>query len=638
MGSGLRRAEAFGRFARRAKADRRLARAIRVPLHARAGNKAPDRLTVANRLALLYASLRSRIAARTSVAARTSIAARAQVAARTKVAGRTQSGVQPEVAAQARATYRTTDRLQRLLEGRSDPMVGRGPTLASMEPTGASPVEDRSGATRARGRRASRDPSISLPIGGDYHVSPREKSGAGRIRLALSTAGSPYIPTGYLDAPRVRSDRLPVRRWHHSHHNIAGWRGMLGLTGPAPRTEPSLGSLNSARSVGGNGLTAREPSDDAAPAPRGLMGGPAVRQNVREVPAALHHPSLNRGARQGVSDGHPAMRPKGGSTARKSSAGGVPASQQPGEGQLLPQLTARQPRRHVASRRSSSARGAARRADRFVEELGAGGSEQINPLPSWAAPLARSIHGAQPARIVTGTATRRALRSVGAVAATTGTTVHLAVPPRLAPESIGVLAHELSHVADHVVAPRFFGGDLADHGEGRARALGTLAASAAGRARALGANPVAAATGVLSSRSIDRAGARGSVSSLPVGGVGGLIAAGTETARNLVMRSATPEAAELGEEPGAIDIPPTGAGPAELDPQTSFNKAQSSGGSDGDAPAPREAASKTAGGLVPGAVSAATDSHSRMGELLEALEERVLAELERRGGRWAGVF
>jgi hypothetical protein len=36
--------------------------------------------------------------------------------------------------------------------------------------------------------------------------------------------------------------------------------------------------------------------------------------------------------------------------------------------------------------------------------------------------------------------------------------------------------------------------------------------------------------------------------------------------------------------------------------------------------------------------SAATDPFSQMGELVEALEERMLVELERRGGRFAGVF
>jgi len=42
--------------------------------------------------------------------------------------------------------------------------------------------------------------------------------------------------------------------------------------------------------------------------------------------------------------------------------------------------------------------------------------------------------------------------------------------------------------------------------------------------------------------------------------------------------------------------------------------------------------------LTGSAASAATDPHSQMGELLEVLEERLLAELERRGGRYAGVF
>jgi hypothetical protein len=31
-------------------------------------------------------------------------------------------------------------------------------------------------------------------------------------------------------------------------------------------------------------------------------------------------------------------------------------------------------------------------------------------------------------------------------------------------------------------------------------------------------------------------------------------------------------------------------------------------------------------------------SHGQVSELLEALEDRLLAEIERRGGRYAGVF
>jgi hypothetical protein len=51
----------------------------------------------------------------------------------------------------------------------------------------------------------------------------------------------------------------------------------------------------------------------------------------------------------------------------------------------------------------------------------------------------------------------------------------------------------------------------------------------------------------------------------------------------------------------------------------------------------REATSAVSS-LVGSAASSAVDSFSQMGELLEALEERLLAEIERRGGRFAGVF
>jgi hypothetical protein len=43
-------------------------------------------------------------------------------------------------------------------------------------------------------------------------------------------------------------------------------------------------------------------------------------------------------------------------------------------------------------------------------------------------------------------------------------------------------------------------------------------------------------------------------------------------------------------------------------------------------------------GVIGPSPSAAGDSYSRLSELLELLEERVLTEIERRGGRFAGVF
>ena len=61
----------------------------------------------------------------------------------------------------------------------------------------------------------------------------------------------------------------------------------------------------------------------------------------------------------------------------------------------------------------------------------------------------------------------------------------------------------------------------------------------------------------------------------------------------------------------------------------------------GDEAAGALAPGETAGGigaLIGGGASTASDATSQMGELMELIEDRVLAELERRGGRFEGVF
>src|SRR5690606_35188936 len=79
--------------------------------------------------------------------------------------------------------------------------------------------------------------------------------------------------------------------------------------------------------------------------------------------------------------------------------------------------------------------------------------EQPQPLPDRWAPLARVLAG-RPVRFTTGPATRVALARSGAVAAVTGTVVHLPDrPERTAP---AVLAHELAHLRTVVAGrPRF---------------------------------------------------------------------------------------------------------------------------------------------------------------------------------------
>jgi hypothetical protein len=78
------------------------------------------------------------------------------------------------------------------------------------------------------------------------------------------------------------------------------------------------------------------------------------------------------------------------------------------------------------------------------------------PLPTVYRPMADTITGGRSVVLSTDPASRRALRSVGKVAATTGDTIHLdpvAVPARRIDE---VIAHELTHVAHPSPTPRFF--------------------------------------------------------------------------------------------------------------------------------------------------------------------------------------
>jgi len=146
--------------------------------------------------------------------------------------------------------------------------------------------------------------------------------------------------------------------------------------------------------------------------------------------------------------------------------------------------------------------------------------ERPSRLPEWSRPLVRAITGRDDLpNAVTGPATRRALRSVRTPGATVGRTIALAEAPSGSPRSLGVLAHELSHVADRPETPRLFGESLLDAGERRARRTGASVASFASRSasEALGAVPV---------------------SSLPVAGAAGMAGAAVRSVRDAVPRAA----------------------------------------------------------------------------------------------------
>jgi hypothetical protein len=274
--------------------------------------------------------------------------------------------------------------------------------------------------------------------------------------------------------------------------------------------------------------------------------------------------------------------------------------------------------------------------------------------------MAAAISGrTRPPLFTTGPATRHALGAAGALGATTGTVVHLPSVPA-GPDVSAVLAHELTHTRSPVRRPRFFLGgvsSLLDDDERSALAAGARqsATTLIGRGSTLLGQGRSAASDLIGRGEQAAAGligpgrqalagagetAAGIVDQLPVGG--GLGAVGdvaTRAARAAVLEAAaSPPAAASGfaddtrgAVTGALDSA-AGAASGHLD------QAGAAAGGLAD-----QAAGAVSGAVTPvtgaagGAVSAAKQALDP-DKVVEIVEQRLLREIERRGGRWAGMF
>jgi len=105
-------------------------------------------------------------------------------------------------------------------------------------------------------------------------------------------------------------------------------------------------------------------------------------------------------------------------------------------------------------------------ADQFMSVLSETIRRRPAPLPTTYRPLADAIAGPRPVMLSTDTASRKALRSVGKVAATTGDTIHLDRQAISSARLDEVMAHELTHIAHPSPTPRFFD-DIDDSPEER---------------------------------------------------------------------------------------------------------------------------------------------------------------------------
>jgi hypothetical protein len=257
--------------------------------------------------------------------------------------------------------------------------------------------------------------------------------------------------------------------------------------------------------------------------------------------------------------------------------------------------------------------------------------------------VARLAGSADRPSYTTGPATRRALAEAGALGATTGTVVHLPARPGTDPAALGVLAHELSHARQPVGRPRFLLGipsGAADADERTARSVGQRVGGGL-----LGATSVGTAADQGSAeahRFGDQAGAMsaGVVDRLPVGG-----GAAAATVANGLPANEVPDAPT-----GSV---PDGA-PAALaallpllnraenaETQTAQAVEHAAGAAGDTAHSAENAAGQTAAhaagtaaNQVPGQLGQGAD----LDRIVEKLEQRVLRQLERRGGRYAGVF
>ena len=221
--------------------------------------------------------------------------------------------------------------------------------------------------------------------------------------------------------------------------------------------------------------------------------------------------------------------------------------------------------------------------------------ENPQPLPTRWQPLARHLAGSAAVRYTTGPATRAALVAAKALGATTGTVIHLARTPEAG--DLPVVAHELAHARSALQRPRFLSTAHSGSPDADERATRSAAASV---------SPQDAAALV-------------SVARLPVGG-----------AAAVFQGSNRP-------------TPPSAGGSAVA---LARFAASSQGSTDGSATLARaedEAAAPTqaveASGTAPGAGGqpgkpAAPD----VDKIVEQLENWLLRELERRGGRFGGVF
>ncbi len=286
-------------------------------------------------------------------------------------------------------------------------------------------------------------------------------------------------------------------------------------------------------------------------------------------------------------------------------------------------------------------------AVRFLGELHRDPAEQSRPrpLPPPFLPLASAIVGGRPVHVSTGPASRRALRSVGKRAATTGSTIHLErVPP---PDRAGtaLVAHELTHVAHPSPAPRFFADERDSPEERRAHEVARIMSAAPVLPRATSATDTTTVRRSIAPNSTAPTRAARADDTVSAPALAARLAAArtapattTTTTTTTTGRAGTVQRLAIGQHRAraAPPAPPTDATATTTTAAGATATTPTAAGATattGPPPPPPSTSPATATTRPGGTTSDLLDDIDR---IIELIEERIIVELERRGGRYAG--
>lgn len=269
---------------------------------------------------------------------------------------------------------------------------------------------------------------------------------------------------------------------------------------------------------------------------------------------------------------------------------------------------------------------------RWASAVAAEPLETPRPLPSRLAPLARTLGVRGTPRFTSGPRTRRALGAAGALGATTGSVVHLSRLPLgegsdESDPAAAVLRHELSHAARPVSRPRFLiqGAQGGDGDERVARRAQVSVRHAVVGAQVRGPT---VSSGVLSA--------------LPIAGPGAAPASAALSPVRTPDLDALARAAlvhHADRSPGAAPsaAATTGFVVARAPESAAAPGARTADGGGASGASGGVAGAGTGGAAGPAAAVEAPHPPD-MDAIMDAIGDRLLREIERRGGRWSETF